>query len=53
MRVHKRGVKALTAVAAMALGVSGLAACGGGGSSSNDKTVEIWMSVDQPVFDGL
>ena len=53
MRVHKRGVKALTAVAAMALGVSGLAACGGGGSSSDDKTVEIWMSVDQPVFDGL
>ena len=52
MRVHKRGVKALTAVAAMALGVSGLAACGGG-SSSDDKTVEIWMSVDQPVFDGL
>ena len=52
MRVHKRGVKALTAVAALALGVSGLAACGGG-SSSNDKTVEIWMSVDQPVFDGL
>ncbi len=51
MRVHKRGVKALTAVAAMALGVSGLAACGGSGS--NDKTVEIWMSVDQPVFDGL
>jgi alpha-glucoside transport system substrate-binding protein len=52
MRVHKRGVKALTAVAAMALGASGLAACGGG-SSSDDKTVEIWMSVDQPVFDGL
>src|SRR4029079_6839583 len=53
MRVHRRGVKALTAVAAMALGVSGLAACGGGGSRSNDKNVEIWESVDQPVFDGL
>ncbi len=51
MRVHKRGVKALAAGAAIALGASGLAACGGSGS--DDKTVEIWMSVDQPVFDGL
>lgn len=36
----------------LALAGSVLAACGSGGGS-DDKTVTIWMSVDQPVFDGL
>ena len=31
-----------------------LAGCGSGGDSGDDdKTVDIWISVDQPVLDGL
>jgi alpha-glucoside transport system substrate-binding protein len=40
------------AVAALAA-TSVLAACGSGGGSDDDKKVEVWMSVDPLVFDGL
>jgi len=46
--------KALVGAAATALMSLSLAACGGGDSgSSNDKSVTIWTSMDQPVVDGL
>jgi ABC-type glycerol-3-phosphate transport system substrate-binding protein len=46
--------KRLSVVATLALVAAGsLAACGGGGSGSDSKTVTIWTSMDQPVVDGL
>ncbi len=49
-RIHRRGRTSLLVGLALALAAA-LAGCGSG--SSSDKTVTIWMSVDQPVFDGL
>ena len=54
MRTHSRGRRAAVAVAAVASMSMSLAACGGdGGSASDSKEVTIWVSVDQPVLDGL
>ena len=46
--------KLLATVSAVAL-AAGLAACGGGGGGggNNDDEVEVWMSLDQPVIDGI
>jgi alpha-glucoside transport system substrate-binding protein len=50
-RTHRRRSPLLVALA-LALATTVLAGCGSG-SGGDDETVEIWMSVDQPVFDGL
>jgi alpha-glucoside transport system substrate-binding protein len=52
MRVPRRGLRALTAITATALAVTGLAACGGGSSSTNSTTVNLWTSVDDPIVAG-
>ncbi len=52
MRFHRRGRTSLAALTAVAAAAA-LTACGSGGSSSDDKSVTIWSSVDQPVQDGL
>ena len=56
MRINTRGrAKILASVTALAL-AGGLAACGGddgGGSGDGDDEVTIWMSLDQPVVDGI
>ncbi len=53
MRIHRRGRKSLATATALAAAVA-LAGCGSGGDSgSDDKSVTIWSSVDQPVQDGL
>ncbi len=51
MRISRRGRTSLVVAAAFAA-TSVLAACGSGGSD-DDKKVEVWMSVDPLVFDGL
>jgi len=55
MRVSKRGRSVATASIAVVLASSGLAACGssGGSGGSDDKSVTIWASLDQPVIDGF
>jgi alpha-glucoside transport system substrate-binding protein len=41
-------------ITAALLGATTLTACGGGGvSGSDDKSVTIWASVDQPIIDGF
>ncbi len=50
-RMQRRGRTSLLVGLALAIAAA-LAGCGSGGGS-NDNTVTIWMSVDQPVFDGL
>ena len=54
MRTNLRGRKPLVAVAAVATLALTAAGCGGdSGSDSDDKTVIIMASVDQPVMDGF
>jgi alpha-glucoside transport system substrate-binding protein len=55
MRVSKRGRSVATASIAVVLASTGLAACGGssGSGGSDDKSVTIWASLDQPVIDGF
>lgn len=55
MRTHVRGRTSLLAMAAAAAMSLTLVSCGGdsGSGGSDDKTVTIWTSVDQPVMDGL
>ncbi len=54
MRTNLRGRKPLMAVAAVAALALTAAGCGGdSGSGSDDKTVTIMASVDQPVMDGF
>jgi alpha-glucoside transport system substrate-binding protein len=55
MRTNLRGRKPLLAVAASVALALTAAGCGGGdsGSGSDDKSVTIFASMDQPVIDGL
>ena len=50
-RMQRRGRTSLLVALALGLATTVLAGCGSGGSDS--KTVTLWASVDQPVFDGL
>jgi alpha-glucoside transport system substrate-binding protein len=56
MRINPRNrAKLLASVTVVAL-AGGLAACGGddgGGEGDGDDEVEVWMSLDQPVIDGI
>jgi alpha-glucoside transport system substrate-binding protein len=52
MRFPWRARTSVLAVTALAA-ASALAGCGSGGGGSDDKTVTIWLSNDQPVIDGL
>ncbi len=52
MRISKRGRTSLVVAVVLAV-TSTLAACGSGGGDSDDKKVEVWMSVDPLVFAGL
>jgi ABC-type glycerol-3-phosphate transport system substrate-binding protein len=52
MRISWRARTSLVAVAALAA-TSVLAACGSGGSGSDDKKVSVWLSVDPVTFAGL
>ena len=54
MRFKRRGRSSLAVAAVSALAVTtALAGCGSGDSGSDDKSVTIWSSLDQPVQDGL
>ena len=54
MRTNLRGRKPLIAVAAVATLALTAAGCGGdSGGGSDDKSVTIYASMDQPVIDGL
>ena len=54
MRFPWRSRTSVLAAAGL-VAASALSACGSGGDSGSDddKTVDIWMSVDQPVIDGF
>src|SRR5687767_5750278 len=55
MRINPRSrAKLLASVTVVAL-AGGLAACGGdgGGGGDDDDEVTVWMSLDQPVIDGI
>ena len=53
MRTYFRGRTALMAAVTVASMSMTVAACGGDDSASDDKTVEIWSSLDPPVQEGL
>ena len=56
LRVPRALVRRSTAlgITAALLGATTLAACGGdSGGGSDDKSVTIWASVDQPIIDGF
>jgi ABC-type glycerol-3-phosphate transport system substrate-binding protein len=53
MRTQFRGRTALMAAAAVASMSMTVAACGGGDSASDSKSVTIWSSLDPPVQAGL
>jgi alpha-glucoside transport system substrate-binding protein len=52
MQFSQRGKKVTVALAAAALSMTGMAACGGGSGSTNSKTVTLWTSVDDPIVAG-
>lgn len=54
MRIRSRGRSKALAVATAAAMATALAGCGDdGGSGDSDGEVTIWMSLDQPVVDGI
>ncbi len=55
MRINTRGRAKILASATVVALAGGLAACGGdsGGSGDGDDEVTIWMSLNQPVVDGI